>query len=571
MAGSYRSQQVDAINTRFLIIAFALIAATGSSAAEESPQYGGDLNVGTFVVTLSALSWDPADWTWKSNHDTGMIREQLFVGDLKKSKDRGGKYDFRSEAYLPPEALTGELAESWFWEDDLTLVMNLRRGVVFPARKGVMAEREFVAQDVVFSFDYVNQSPRRIPTYFDHIDRLEARDDHTLVFHFREYNAEWAYRYGYGYYSSIFPREYAEVDPKDWRNVVGSGPFVMGRYIQGNSQQYRRNDRYWGHEELAGVRHSIPFVDSVTYRIIKDEATFLTALRTGKLDILEAIRWIAVDHLKQTTPELEWRRWLSSTGNFMALRLDFPPFSDVRVRRAMNMAINHQEIVDKFYGGHAELMAYPQHPGFGDYYQPLSEMPASVQALFGYDPDAARRLLAEAGYPDGFSFKVQVCSCSPSDMDLIPLLEGYLSAVGIRMDIQPMEYASFLSLMTTRNHGPGYLMGSGHVNPTTTLRKSFLTGQTWNPAMYSKPDYDARIKKLHTLRDEEARIALARQLTVEILDEAPYLWLPIQYVYTAWWPWVKNYGGELRVGAQRSGPIYARLWIDQALKKEMGF
>ncbi|MEM7077608.1 MAG: ABC transporter substrate-binding protein [Pseudomonadota bacterium] len=541
------------------------------AADDEPPRYGGELNVGTFVVTLSALSWDPADWTWKSNHDFGAIREQLLVGDLNKSVYRGGKYDFRAEAFLPEDALKGELAESWVWETPLTLVIKLREGIMFTAREGVMAAREMVADDVVFSYDYVDQSPKRIPTYFDHIERVYARDKYTVVFEMREYNAEWAYRFGYGYYSSISPRETAAVDAKNWRNVVGSGPFTMRRYVQGNSHSYERNPNYWGKTRLAGEEYQLPFIQRLNYRIIKDEATYLTALRTGKLDLLESIRWIAVDHLKQSTPELKWARWLGTSGNFMALRMDFEPFKDIRVRRAINLAVNQKEIVDKFYGGHAELMAYPQHIGFGEYFQRLEEMPASVQELFEYKPEKARALMKEAGYEDGFTITTQVCSCSPTNMDLIPLLERYLAEIGIRMEIRPMEYASFLSLMTTNNHGPGYLMNSGHVNPLTTLRKSFMTGQTWNPALYTDPRYDEKIRLLHLERSEARRIEMVREMTVEILDEAPYLWLPIQYLYTAWWPWVKNYGGELRVGAQRPGPIYAQMWIDEEMKKEMGF
>jgi len=97
---------------------FACLMALATTGAAETPQYGGTLNVGTVVVTLSALSWDPIDWTWKANHDYGMIREQLFSGNLEKSIRKGGHYSFHAEAYLPTEVMRGELAESWGWEDD---------------------------------------------------------------------------------------------------------------------------------------------------------------------------------------------------------------------------------------------------------------------------------------------------------------------------------------------------------------------------------------------------------------------------------------------------------------------
>ena len=179
--------------------------------------------------------------------------------------------------------------------------------------------------------------------------------------------------------------------------------------------------------------------------------------------------------------------------------------------------------------------------------------------------------MTEAGYADGFELTIQVCSCSPSNMDLVPLLEGYLSKIGVKLTIQPLEYASFLSMMTSRNHSPAYLMDSGHVNPTTTIRKNFVTGQVWNPSLHSDPSLDARMAEIFENRDEVQRVQSLRALTVEIIDAAPYIWLPIQYRYTAWWPWVKNYNGELRAGAVRPGPIYARIWIDQDLKRSMGY
>ena len=538
---------------------------------EATPQYGGTLNVATVYSTLSPLSWDPADWAWKGNHDTGPVRELLFAADLDKSVRKGGPYPFVADAYLPEDSIRGELAESWVWEDPLTLAVKLRSGVQFAKRPGIMDARELDAMDVVYSYGVVNNSPKKIPTYFDHIKEVVARDRHTVVFKFHHYNAEWAYRFGYGYYSQIVPREMANVDPKDWRNIHGSGPFTFDQYIQSNAQIFARNPSYWDKETIGDQAYPLPFVDQLNYRIIKDEAATLSALRTGQLDIVEIIRWIAVDHLKKTTPELKWNRWLATEGTFLTMRVDRKPFDDIRVRRALNLAVNQREILDIFMGGHGELLAYPQHTDYGAYYQPLEEMPDSVQELFEYKPEKAKALLAEAGYPNGFTFEAQVNSNDAGHMELIPLIESYLSKVGVKMKIKPLEYASFLSTMTTRTHGPGYFMKNGHTNPLTTLRKSFVTGQTWNPSMYSDPEFDKRIEEMNGERDEAKRIKIARELTTQILDEAPYIWLPTVYNYTAWWPWVKNYGGELRAGAVRPGPIYARIWVDQEMKKELGF
>lgn len=559
------------VAVRFVLLVCAVLVAVGVTAAEREPQYGGTLNVGTVYVTLSALSWDPADWTWKSNHDFGAVREHLFVADLSKSVAQGGPYRFVNEAHLPEDAIRGELAESWHWETPRTLVIKLRKGVMWHGKPGVMAARELTAEDVLFTFRLIDASPKKsVANYYDYIDEIIIRDSHTLVFHTNAYNAEWMYRFGYGYQSSIVPKEIVNTDPKDWRNIVGTGPFEISKYIQGNIQEFSRRDDYWDEIVLAGQAYALPFVDKVKYRIIKDEATYLTALRTAKVDILESMRWIGVEHMQKSTPELQWARWLSQSGSFISLRLDHEPFKDIRVRRALNLAVNQQEIVDLFYGGHAELMAYPQHPEFGRYYQPLEEMAASIRELFSFNPEKARQLLAEAGYAEGLSFTIQVCTCSPTNMDLLPLLSNYLADVGVHVDIQPMEYASFLSAMTTKSHAPGYLMNNGHTNPIATLRK-FGSTHTWNPAGFNDLAFDAALQSLAAEPEEEKRIALARELTRHVLQEAPYIWLPIQYLYTAWWPWVKNYGGELRAGAVRPGPIYSRIWIDHGLKKEIGF
>ena len=538
----------------------------------EKPRYGGTLEIGTVYVTLSALSFDPADWNWKLNHDTGAVYEQLFAADLSKSVRNGGKHPFYADAWLATDAIRGELAESWKWDENPTRVtIKLRQGIMFPDKPGVMKSRELVAEDVVFSYNRLNNSPKKIAGYFDHVDKVEATDKYTVVFTFKGFHAEWDYRFGWGYYSPIVPKEVAEAGAANWKNINGTGPFMLSDFVQGSMNVYSRNPIYWDKDKIGGQEYTLPFVDKVVYRTIKDEATFLTALRTAKLDMLESIRWSAADDLKKSTPQLKWSKWLNMSGTFLSMRVDTKPFDDIRVRRALNMAVDKQEIVKAYYGGNAELFAYPQHPDYLGYFETLDAMPPSVKELFTFNPDKAKKLLAEAGYPKGFSFKVQVCSCNPDHMDLLPLVAAYLEAVGVKLEIQPMEYAAFLSAMTTKTNAPGYFMNNGHTNPTTTLRKSFVTKEVWNPSQYSDPAFDAKIAEMYREPDESKRQAMAKELTREILDKAPYIWLPTPYIYTAWWPWVKNYGGELRAGAVRPGPIYARMWVDQELKKKMGY
>src|SRR5688572_26462527 len=156
----------------------AIVFARGSSvglAQSAKPQYGGTLTVTTVYPTISPLSFDIGEWHWKQNHDTGMYLEQLFAGDLDKSVRKGGKHKFVADAWLPSDAIRGELAERWDWEDPLTRAVRVRRNVMLPDKQGVLKARELTAEDVVFSYERFDKSPRKIPNYFDHVAKVEAR------------------------------------------------------------------------------------------------------------------------------------------------------------------------------------------------------------------------------------------------------------------------------------------------------------------------------------------------------------------------------------------------------------
>ena len=111
------------------------------------------------------------------------------------------------------------------------------------------------------------------------------------------------------------PKEVVDAGAGNWKNVNGTGPFMLTDFVPGNSNTYAKNPNYWDKETIGGTAYKLPFVDKITYRTIKDEATFITALRTAKLDILENIRWQNVEQLKKSAPTLQWSKWLNMSGH----------------------------------------------------------------------------------------------------------------------------------------------------------------------------------------------------------------------------------------------------------------
>ena len=474
----------------------------------------------------------------------------------------------------PPDSRGGELAESWeVKRDPLRLVFHLRKGIHWQEKPGVMKSREFTADDVVYSLTRSKNSPKAIPLYLDFVDRFEATDKYTMTAFLKEWSWNWWYRFGMGYYDAIQPPEMEAAGPRKWENICGTGPFMLSDYVSGSAMTFTKNSNYWGKEPIDGKQYQLPFCDTIKEMLIRDPSTRLTALRTGKVDLMHLVDFRDVKNLKKTNPELKWDRYLAPSPLTLALRMDTKPFDDIRVRQALNLAVNQQEIVDAYFEGEAELIGYPYPASWPEYHTPLKDMPPEVKELFSYDPKKAKKLLAEAGYPNGFKFTTQVNSGSQVSMEIAQMVTAYLAQIGVTMELEPMQYSAYLSKMTSKTHTPGYLFSNDHGNPFATIRKNFLPGQTWNPYMFND---EWLAKKWHELvsnpdLSEEALIKELKALNVYVMGKAPAVWLPGGYYYVAWWPWVKNYYGEQRVGAIRPGPIWARIWIDQELKKKMGY
>ena len=192
-------------------------------------------------------------------------------------------------------------------ENPLRVEIKLRKGVMFPEKPGVMKSRELVAEDVVDSFNRLDKSPKKIPTYFDHVEKVEATDSTRVVFTLQELQRRMGLPLRLGLLlAASCPRRSSRPAPRQLEERQRHRPVHAHRLRPGQRGDASPRTRSTGTRRRSAARsYKLPFVDKIVYRTIKDEATFLTALRTGKLDVLEGIRWSAVEELKKNAPALQ--------------------------------------------------------------------------------------------------------------------------------------------------------------------------------------------------------------------------------------------------------------------------
>ena len=296
-----------------------------------------------------------------------------------------------------------------------------------------MKAREFTADDVVYSQTRVKNSPKDADR-LSFIDHWEALDKYTAVMFMKEWTVQSGPTAWPG--DIMMPsrprnRKKPPEGVKRWENACGTGPYMLTEYKEGHSQIYTKNPKYWDSETIGGKKYKLPFTDKVVMMIIKDEATQLASLRTGKIDLMMAINWKHVEGLRKSNPQFQWTQITRPP-----VIIPWPcgwimkPFNDIRVRRAMNLAVNKKEIIDSFFGGNAEMHTYPFPSTFKNVYTPLEQLPPSARELYTYNPEKAKKLLAEAGYPNGFTFKAQIANSSQTGMDLGAMVAAYLAKSG---------------------------------------------------------------------------------------------------------------------------------------------
>ena len=318
------------------------------------------------------------------------------------------------------------------------------------------------------------------------------------------------------------------------------------------------------------MEYSYPFVDELVYPIIPEEATQIAALRTGTLDIMTYVSPLHWDSLEETAPGILYIRGVGS-AELLVLQGKEPPFDDVNVRRAVMIGTDLVAFGELQGIGPLPIDWFPANRGNASLYVPIEDLPADAQLLYDYNPELAREMLDEAGVPVGTKVDVNVVS-QAFQLDIASLLANQWAKIGLDVEIISMEHVAHEAIMLTRDyHGANLNMGF-HVNdPADYLYRYGVTDGYLNGAGYSNEYYDELVTRMTGFMEEDERALMIKELGLILLTDVPYIPLYPEMMADYWWPWLKNYYGELSVGDYDMVSILAQTWIDQDLKEEMGY
>jgi len=556
------------------------------------PQYGGTLHL---PLNADITNFDDVVTRGFVQGTTFLLtNESLWRGDWAKGPAGGfgtsetdwvGSYDvFGQKAAFA--------AESWKWSADAAknegiLVYQIRSGIHYGFNANseasrLVAGRELSADDVVFSFQQVMTTPtaymyRAYPTMRTASITKTGPYEVTIKVGMADLITAIA---KFGNYVGVVPREVVAKygNMANWRNSVGSGPFMLTDYVPGSQALLKQNVNYWGKDPVGpGKGNRLPYIDTIQYLIIPDASTRLAALRTGKVDQMTAIGFEDATSLRKTTSKLkEADGGLGGPAQYIYMNTQRKPFDDVRVRRALLMSVDLQSIKQSLNHGLGQVLTWPVElvKGYEDLYLGLDdpEMPASVKELYTYSPEKAKQLLKDAGYPNGFKTSVVIAA---SEVDYFSIIKDMWSKAGIDLSLNVVETGTRTNIYNSGNYDlVGAVGGRGPISVfyhMVTMRGDGPVGG--NASQINDPVIVAASDKMKAtyITDEKAAMKQFKELMKHVLDQAYVVSRPIYPQATFWWPWLKNYSGEIQVGYFDTNYWASYIWIDQALKKSMGY
>ncbi len=428
---------------------------TAVTPSKDVPQYGGTL---TFRTDADPMTFD--DY-FRGGGSSGFINYLCIGSNINESLARRDMdvdvkvWDNRVK-FTPAEYMKGWLAESWEQPDLTTLIVHIRKGVRWQD-KPPMNGREFTAYDAEYHFDrmrgqgynFTKPTPYiGLGTTFTNLASLTATDKYTLVYKAKAPTLELFFEALDPVHNmaNIVPREVVEQygDMSDWRRVVGTGPYILNDYVSSSSVTLVKNPNYWRFDDRY-PQNRLPYADKLRFLVIGDMATTLAALRTGKIDLVEGISWEQAASLTKTNPEL-LQVSAPGRGAGLGMRVDLAPFTDIRVRQAIQKAIDLKTIAATKAGG--TVSGNPTGtlgPSIKGYAMPYEEWAPEVKEAYAYDPAKAKQLLAEAGFPNGF--KTTCVIAAVDDSELYQILKSYLAQIGVTMEIQVMDQNSYTAFV----------------------------------------------------------------------------------------------------------------------------
>jgi len=490
--------------------------------------------------------------------------------------------------FRPADYLKGDLMESWEFTDASTFVAHLRQGIHWQNIPPVNG-REFTANDVAAHFDrlyglgngYTQPSPALSTNPIaGQIISVTASGDYTAIFKWKIPNPEFVMEELTAVPTSAPDIEAPEAvqlwgNLNDWHHAIGTGPFILNDFVSGSSATLIANPNYWGHDERY-PQNPLPYIDKLNILVVPDIPTALAGLRSGKIDVMDGLLPTDAQNMRGTNPELKEISIPAQNTPTVDPRNDVKPFNDIRVRQALQMAINLPEMAQGYYNG--TVKPYPS--TLTSYYEvgwgfPYDQWPQDLKDQYAYNPTEAKQLLAAAGYP---TINTNIVADQAGDMNLLLIVKSYFANIGVNMDIRTMDSASFVSFVQT-NHKQDQMsqksIGSLGVGFEPLRQFSrFQTGYSGNLAMVNDPVWNAfyaqalaatttdEMKQLLTQADE---YATSQHFVISLLQ-------PMTYAF--YQPWLNGYNGQ---DDAISGAIVprmlffypARFWIDQTMKASM--
>ena len=544
----------------------------------EKPKYGGTLN-------LRATA-DPV-WSLKTVTGGGssvLAEEKLLLGDWARGTAGTGEISWQIYEYFSMNHFMGALTEKWEMPDEETIIHHLRHGVrwALDGREAskLVGGREMTADDVVFSLKwwFFSEPKAVLGRTFGGTQNADIRatDKYTVVVKAPKQDMNQLLGY-LGDYLPIIPSEVIQRygDFTNWDQVVGTGAFMIKDFVASSVTTWVKNPNYWGYDPVLGRDYPLPYVDSIKFLNIVDESTAAAAFHTGKLDGTLSLTKEMWGSLLKTTP---WAKTkivnFGTTSNHIAMQMNDAkaPWQDIRVRRALMMAINHQEIIDTYYGGAADVQAFPL-PGAPELYAmgwaiPLKELPRETQMLFEYHPDEAKKLLAEAGYPNGFKTSLMISAASGETLDLGALIKAYWAKIGVDLTLDIRDAAVVTGYQNRADYS-GMFYDSRWGAMAQYIAFEPPPGQRNAGNIVDAHLQELRLKMFDVAWDLKKRTPIMRELYGVAMSQVWYLSLPSKWNYRVYQPWVKNYDAETSIG--NFGQAWPFLWLDLDLKKKLGY